>query len=48
VLASSPVAGLGHIAQTFSYQTYLAFGRARLLLYDTGLCDAAAASSDSN
>jgi hypothetical protein len=48
VLASSPVAGLGHIAQTFSYQTYLAFGRARLLLYDTGLCDAAAASADSN
>ena len=49
VLTSSPVAGLGHIAQSFSYRTYLAFGRSRLLLYDTGRCHASASSApDSN
>jgi hypothetical protein len=38
VLTSSRVAGLGRIAQSFGYRTYLAFGDSRLLLYDTGRC----------
>ena len=40
VLTSSPVSDLGRVARSFDYRTYLAFGRSRLLLYDTGRCSA--------